>query len=98
LEEVRTARKCAGNRYRDLLIVGDKMSRLSTKFLELMRTTLARVKEQTGIPSDDPALLELKRSVVQKVAALEVLESDVAVAPSGTEGVETGLPATGTAA
>jgi len=38
----------------------------------VLQTALARVEEQMGLTPNDPALLEVKRSVVRKVAALEI--------------------------
>ncbi|HEY1216446.1 MAG TPA: hypothetical protein VGE93_22715 [Bryobacteraceae bacterium] len=37
----------------------------------MLRTALTQVEGQAGLTSDDPALLEFKRSVMLNVAALE---------------------------
>lgn len=54
------------------------MSPLSPKAIEMLRTTMTQVEGQAGLTSDDPALLEFKRSVMLNVAALEI---------AGTEGI-----------
>jgi len=49
------------------------MAPFSSKFLEMLRTTLSRVETQAGLESDDPALLELKRTLVRSVATMETV-------------------------
>jgi len=61
---------------------------LSSRFLEVLRTTLRRVEAQAGLKPDDPALLELKRSIVCNVATMET------AAPGnvdGEDGYDSGL-------
>jgi len=52
------------------------MAPLSLKIIEMMRAALARVENQAGLSSDDPALLEFKRGVVRDAAALEIIEAE----------------------
>jgi hypothetical protein len=59
------------------------VSPLSLKAIEMLRTALTQVEGQAGLTSDDPALLEFKRSVVLNVAALEIAETE-ATASSNT--------------
>lgn len=39
--------------------------------IEMLRAAMTQVEGQAGLTSDDPALLEFKRSVMLNVAALE---------------------------
>ena len=52
------------------------MSPLSQKAIEMLRNALTQVEGQAGLTSDDPALLEFKRSVMLNVAALEIAETE----------------------
>jgi len=52
------------------------MAPLSSKFLEILRTTLSRVETQADLKPDDPTLVEFKRSVVRSVATMEAVASD----------------------
>lgn len=71
-----------GNDYPALAIpLTGFMAPLSPKMIEILRAALTRVEGQAGLTSDDPALLEFKRSVVRNVAELAGAEEIVS---SGT--------------
>jgi hypothetical protein len=47
----------------------------SSQLAEVLRETIRRVEQGTDVSPDDPALLELKRIILLRIAALELEET-----------------------
>lgn len=47
----------------------------SNQLAEVLRETIRRVEQGTDVSPDDPALLELKRIILLRIAALELEET-----------------------
>jgi hypothetical protein len=47
----------------------------SSQLADVLRETIRRVEQGTDVSPDDPALLELKRIILLRIAALELEET-----------------------
>ncbi len=57
------------------------MTRPSPKLIQVLRSTLNRLQKSEELAPDDPALAELKESVLSKIAELEVAKTPKAPNP-----------------
>ena len=50
----------------------------SPKLIELLRSTLRRLEEESGLDPNDPRLQEFKNSILRSIAEMEVRKQDAA--------------------
>ena len=50
----------------------------SPTLIQLLRSTLRRLEENSGLDSNDPKLVEFKNSILRAIAELEIQRSDAA--------------------
>jgi hypothetical protein len=50
----------------------------SPALIQLLRSTLQRLEESSGLDPDDPKLIEFKNSILRAIAELEVQRSNAA--------------------
>jgi hypothetical protein len=56
-------------------ILVEVVTRSSTRLIQMLRSTLSRIQRSEELASDDPALAELKESVLSKIVELEVAKT-----------------------
>ena len=60
----------------------------SEQLKNVLRATVAQVEQESGVSSDDPALVALKRIVLQRIADLELAQAvDPIQSPEATDSV-----------
>ena len=59
--------------------------------IDILRRTLQRLEETAGLVSDDPAVIELRRHIVQSIAELEINRN---LEPSSKPKEPKGIPST----
>jgi hypothetical protein len=57
------------------------MTPASPSLIEVLRSTLQRLEQHEDLASDDPALAELKGSILRTIAELEVTKAPLSTAP-----------------
>jgi hypothetical protein len=53
----------------------------SPSLVEVLRSTLSRLEQHEDLASDDPALAELKGSILRTITELEVTKAPISTAP-----------------
>ncbi len=57
--------------------IGRVSTKPSDQLKNVLRATLAQVEQESGVSPDDPALVALKRIVLQRIADLELAQADL---------------------
>jgi hypothetical protein len=55
--------------------IGRVSTKPSDKLKSVLRATVAQVEQESGVSPDDPALVALKRIVLQRIADLELAQA-----------------------
>lgn len=50
---------------------------ITGSLIDILRNTLLRLEETATIQQDDPAVIQLKRHIIQSIAELEVLKDSL---------------------
>jgi hypothetical protein len=53
-------------------IIPTEIMKISPRLVDVVRSTIVQVEQTADLPPDDPAIVELKSSIVRSVTELEI--------------------------